>query len=314
MKKIFISSTYQDLSPHRNRIWELLKTYEVEVRGMEEFGARTAKPLQTCLDEVSESDIFIGIIGMRYGSIDLESNKSFTQLEYEVAIEKGKEVLIYLFDEKEGKISPSLIDFENHSKLEEFKSLLKVNHTIDTFISENDLTEKLEKKLDQIFIDKTSAVFRPDRIDSVVHHFNVKDEKWIAVVGILFGRPIEIFSGLAEDFWIPRWVTNGWTVLTLPDNNNERYDFQFEDRQGYKITIEGVSRSFNMSVSKCNKIITRLLMNDTKIDLILDTLKDFPFSKITDEKAYSQGIIDALSKNSILLSSNSKNSHITRHQ
>jgi hypothetical protein len=300
MKKIFISSTYQDLSPHRNRVWELLKTYEVEVRGMEEFGARTAKPLQTCLDEVSESDIFIGIIGMRYGSIDLESNKSFTQREYEVAIEQGKEILIYLFDEKEGKISPSLIDFEHHAKLEEFKSLLKRSHTIDTFISENDLAEKLERKLDQIFIGKTSAVFRPDRIESVVHHFNLNDERWIAVIGILFGRPIEIFSGLAEDFWIPSWVTNGWTVLTIPDGKHERYDFQFEDRQGYKITIEGVSRSFNMSVSKCNKIITRLLMNDTKIDLILDTLNDFPFSEIIDEKAYCQGIIDALSNTPIV--------------
>lgn len=110
----------------------------------------------------------------------------------------------------------------------------------------------------------------------------------------MFGRPIEIFTGHADGFWMPPWVISGWTIRTFPDEVHERYDFLFEDRQGYVVTIEGLSRSFNKSAYKCSKIITKLLMNDTKIDLILDTINDFPFSEILNEQDYCQGIKDAL--------------------
>lgn len=294
MKKIFISSTYQDLIPHRKMIWELLASYEVEVKGMEKFGARTSKPLQPCLDEVSESDIFICIIGMRYGSIDKETNKSFTQREYEVAQEKGEEILIYLFDEKEGKIAPSLIDFENHLELKKFKKILQENHTVDSFVAESDLVAKIGDKLNEMFVDKTSQIYRPDKLDSYIHRFTLGNEKWMAIVGVLYGRPIEIFTGRADDFWIPQWVEHGWTYKNYPDGVNSRYDFQFKDRQGYYIIIEGISRRFTPSISKSNKLITTLLMHDTRIEVILDAIKEFPFTENNDNSAYYIGIKKAL--------------------
>lgn len=82
MKKIFVSSTYIDLLPHRKLVWQLLKNYNAEITGMEEFGARTSAPLDTCIIYARECDIYIGIIGMRYGSVDKKSGKSFTQVEY----------------------------------------------------------------------------------------------------------------------------------------------------------------------------------------------------------------------------------------
>ena len=93
-KTIFISSTYKDLVKERKAVWELLKRYDVNIVGMEEFGARKDSPLTTCLKEVEQSNIYIGIIANRWGSIEEESGKSYTQLEYEKAIEKDKEILI----------------------------------------------------------------------------------------------------------------------------------------------------------------------------------------------------------------------------
>src|SRR5450830_245397 len=150
-RTVFISSTFVDLKEHRKKMWEILTTYEVNIRGMERFGARKEAPLQTCLVEVEQSDIFVGVISYRLGTVDSLSLKSFVQLEYEKALELDKEILIYLIDDINGKVSPTYVDFgENHDKLESFKSILKERHTIDTFIDETDLGEKLKRKFDEL--------------------------------------------------------------------------------------------------------------------------------------------------------------------
>ena len=149
-KTIFISSTYKDLVKERKAVWELLKRYDVNIVGMEEFGARKDSPLTTCLKEVEQSNIYIGIIANRWGSIEEESGKSYTQLEYEKAIEKDKEILIYLIDET-ASVQIDNIDFgEKHESLELFKKELQKNHTIDRFINATDLVEKLERKIDSL--------------------------------------------------------------------------------------------------------------------------------------------------------------------
>jgi hypothetical protein len=150
-KNIFISSTYNDLVDERKAVWGLIEQYEANIKGMEEFGARKETPLETCLNEVSQSDIYIGIIGLRLGSIETKTGKSYTRLEYERAVEEGKEILIYLLDEKNAKVYAEYIDFgEKKEKLDQFKTILKEKHTIDTFKTEDDLVEKLKKRLDYI--------------------------------------------------------------------------------------------------------------------------------------------------------------------
>lgn len=150
-KNIFISSTYIDLVDERKAVWSLLEVYEANIKGMEEFGARKETPLETCLNEVSQSDIYIGIIGLRLGSVESKTGKSYTQLEYERAVDEGKEILIYLLDEKNAKVYAEFIDFgEKREKLDQFKTILKEKHTIDTFKTENDLVTKLKKRLDEL--------------------------------------------------------------------------------------------------------------------------------------------------------------------
>jgi hypothetical protein len=152
-KTIFISSTYRDLAEHRRSVWEALKQFDVTIRGMEEFGARTERPLDTCLAEVEQSDVYVGIIAFRLGSMDSSSRKSFTQLEYEHAVATGKEVLLYIADEDSGCVPYAHIDSDgrNRRRLEAFKNRLRERHTVDTFSTPEDLVEKLARNVARFF-------------------------------------------------------------------------------------------------------------------------------------------------------------------
>lgn len=162
-RTVFVSSTFDDLKDHRRKVWDTVEQYDVNVRGMEKFGARTEKPLETSLAEVGQSDVYVGIIGYRLGTVDKITGKSITQLEYEKAyelrerynsdkrIKKSMEILIYFMDERDSRIAPSSIDFgENHEKLNAFKSILRENHTIATFADEDRLAESLRIDLDRL--------------------------------------------------------------------------------------------------------------------------------------------------------------------
>jgi hypothetical protein len=167
-KTVFISSTYEDLKDYRKKVWELLETYDVNVKGMEEFGARSETALETCLNEVERSDIYVGLIGYKLGSIEEKTGKSFTRIEYEKAVIEKKEVLIYLIN-KDAKISGENIDFgEKHEKLQNFKKLLKEKHTVDFFLSEDDLTEKLDTRFEELLSSKEENEKTPDENPFVV--------------------------------------------------------------------------------------------------------------------------------------------------
>ena len=151
-KNIFISSTYVDLQEYRKEVWELLSKNEyINILGMEKFGARKETPLETCLNAVSRADIYIAIIAERFGSIEEKSKKSFTQLEYEKALEEDKEILIYLIDEEHALINPINIEHgNNYDLLKNFKQLLKEKHTVDFFKNPKDLSEKIKNRLSEL--------------------------------------------------------------------------------------------------------------------------------------------------------------------
>lgn len=160
-KTVFISSTYADLVEERRQVWDLLEKFEVNVMGMEKFGARTGSPLDTCLAEVDVADIYIGIISFRLGSVENNSGKSYTQLEYERAYEKNKEILIYLVDEENAKVLARSIDFgERRDKLETLKKLLRERHTVATYRSSDDLVEQLERDFRRLLQAKKMKILK----------------------------------------------------------------------------------------------------------------------------------------------------------
>ena len=158
-RTVFVSSTFVDLQTHRKAVWEALAAFDVTIRGMEQFGARTETPLETCLIEVDQSDIYIGVIAFRLGSIETASGKSFTQLEYERAVKLSKEVFIYLIDEENAPVLIKFVDRgESRDKLDSFKRTLRERHTVDTFIDEGDLVAKLKRDLERHISPRVQAL------------------------------------------------------------------------------------------------------------------------------------------------------------
>ena len=144
---VFVSSTFEDLRPYREAAQQVLIRLGQIVKGMEFFGSNTQKPLDVCLNSVRQCKIYIAIIGMRYGSIDEKTGKSFTQLEYEEAIKCQIPTLIYIMSD-DCLISPKYIDIDyKATKLVEFKNLLKARHTVSFFNSPEDLSTKLTQDI-----------------------------------------------------------------------------------------------------------------------------------------------------------------------
>lgn len=144
---IFVSSTYEDLKPYRDEVERCIIRMNHTIKGMEFWGSSPENPLTKCLQAVRECRIYVGIIGMRYGSIDKNSGKSFTELEYDEAIKNKLPVLIYIFDENH-PIAPKFVDTGEAAKnLEEFKSRLKKAHVVSTFTNPSDLGKKVTQDL-----------------------------------------------------------------------------------------------------------------------------------------------------------------------
>lgn len=115
---------------------------------------------------------------------------------------------------------------------------------------------------------------RPDRLDAAVVRFKNSSENWIAVIGLVDGRPYEIFTGKAEDtFRLPDYVHSGFVLKQRDDEGNNRYDFQFLDREGYRITIEGLSRSFNKEYWNYAKLISGILRHGMPLNYVVDLIE-----------------------------------------
>ena len=115
---------------------------------MEFFGALPESPKEECLRLVRASEVFVGVVGVRYGSIDPESGKSMSQLEYEEAAALRLPCLIYLMDEDRHPVLPKHVELgEGAAKLAAFKDSLRKAHVVSTFSSPLDLAAKVTQDL-----------------------------------------------------------------------------------------------------------------------------------------------------------------------
>ena len=103
---------------------------------------------------------------------------------------------------------------------------------------------------------------RPKVLEADVVRFQNNKEKWVAFVGLLDGRPYEIFTGLQDDeegIVLPKSVTRGRIIKSYDEDGTKHYDFQFENKRGYKMTIEGLSEKFNKEYWNYAKLISGVL-------------------------------------------------------
>ena len=130
----------------------------------------------------------------------------------------------------------------------------------------NDVLENNEFK-------ETKAPSRTKRLDAKVVRFQNNKEKWIAVVGLLNGRPYEIFTGKTEDvFNVPAAVEYGWVIKNRREDGSTQYDFQYEDKEGYKITMGGLSRSFDKEFWNYAKLISGVLRHGMPLHYVVDLI------------------------------------------
>ena len=103
---------------------------------------------------------------------------------------------------------------------------------------------------------------RPQALECDVVRFQNNKEKWVALVGLLDGYPYEIFTGLQDDdegIILPKTVTKGKIIKQVTPDGTKRYDFQFENKRGYKTTVEGLSEKFNPEYWNYAKLISGVL-------------------------------------------------------
>lgn len=113
---------------------------------------------------------------------------------------------------------------------------------------------------------------RPDILECDVVRFQNNKEKWVAFVGILNGRPYEIFTGLQDDeegIVLPKNINCGKIIKCVNPDGSKRYDFQFENRRGYKTTVEGLSEKFNPEYWNYAKLISGVLRYGMPIENVV---------------------------------------------
>ncbi len=135
------------------------------------------------------------------------------------------------------------------------------------------ISTKEEKKADiPICLPPSVVEVRPKVLEADVVRFQNNKEKWVAFVGLLDGYPYEIFTGVLDDdegIILPKNISHGNIIKSTDENGVKRYDFQFENKRGYKVTIEGLSEKFNKEYWNYAKLISSVLRYRMPIDRVI---------------------------------------------
>ena len=134
------------------------------------------------------------------------------------------------------------------------------------------VSTKKEEPKNHYMANEEHILKRPIELEADVIRFQNNKEKWIAFVGLIDGRPNEIFTGLADDeegIFCPKSVNKGKIIKAFDENGNKHYDFQFINKRGYKTTIEGLSDKFNPEFWNYAKLISGVLRYGMPIDQVL---------------------------------------------
>lgn len=144
---------------------------------------------------------------------------------------------------------------------------------LETINKKDDKEDKKDDKEDKTCVCYDTRVQkRPTELDCDVVRFQNNKDKWIAFVGLLDGRPYEIFTGLADDedgILLPKSVTNGKIIKSQEPDGSHRYDFQFTNTRGYKTTVEGLSYKFDKEFWNYAKLISGVLRYGMPIDQVI---------------------------------------------
>jgi hypothetical protein len=139
---------------------------------------------------------------------------------------------------------------------------------------------------------------RPKELECDVVRFQNNKDKWVALVGLLNGYPYEIFTGLQDDeegILLPKSVTKGKIIKQVNADGTKRYDFQFENTRGYKITVEGLSEKFNPEYWNYAKLISGVLRYRMPIEHVIKLVSSLQLQS-ENINTWKNGVERALKK------------------
>ncbi len=168
---VFVSSTFTDMQIYRRKAQEALTQLETVVRGMEQFGSKPGSPVEECVQVVRSCRLYIGVFGMRYGSVPDGYDKSMTHLEYDEAQSLKLPSLIYILDDNH-PIPPKDVEIgPGTEKLRALKEHLKKRHVVSFFTSPEDLQARIlhdvPVQLDQMGVEVADSLVRLGKADEI---------------------------------------------------------------------------------------------------------------------------------------------------
>lgn len=141
--------------------------------------------------------------------------------------------------------------------------------SLDAVLSSNET--KIDKKDIEKLLKENNAPKRPDILECDVIRFTNKGEKWIGFVSFYEGQLYEIFTGILESFPVPPKVEKG-QIIKVKDGDVKRYNFIYKDRDGFNVTMEGISRVFNEAYWDYAKLISALLRHNVHLPSVINIL------------------------------------------
>ena len=166
-------------------------------------------------------------------------------------------------------------------------------------------TEKKEdpkKDVNTILAEKGTAKRRPKTLDAKIIRFSNKGEKWVGIIGILDDKPYELFTGMLDKLNIPNWVENAYIIKNYDEveidgeiKKKSRYDLCYNDKDGYRVCVEGVSRIFNPEFWNYGKLISGLLRHNMPIPYIIKVISTLKLDDSTIN-TWKNGVVRALRK------------------
>jgi ribonucleoside-diphosphate reductase alpha chain len=139
---------------------------------------------------------------------------------------------------------------------------------------------------------------RPRELEAEIVKFQNNKEKWIAFVGLLNGRPYEIFTGINDEdegIFLPKNITHGTIIKNVDEHGNKRYDFQYTNKRGYKTTIEGLSDKFNPEYWNYAKLISGVLRYSMPVDQVIKLVEGLELNN-ESINTWKNGVERALKK------------------
>lgn len=159
-------------------------------------------------------------------------------------------------------------------------------------------TEKKKKKHEDCMEPPVIVSTRPRELEADVVKFQNNREKWIAFVGLMNGRPYEIFTGLADDeegIMLPKTVEKGSIIKSYDADGRKHYDFQFKNKRGFKMTLEGLDSKFEPEYWNYAKLISGVLRYGMPISQVIKLVQEMELNN-ESINTWKNGVARALKK------------------